>query len=251
MSTYFKNKTNQNSINVQDANTGVKKEKTFFDIVSSPVATIADLGEEVVTGAGKSVEGIVDWGMGVLGTTASIFGAFNTEDALTDAVKYDFAGNHIAKIDDWAEENSWLQGNKVGETIRQVGYGIGGMLPSIAVSVATGGAGAASMGTFMAGAAGQSTEQALYEGADISDATAYGTLSGIVWHPVRFGDIHGAVLRYTRHGQYPQSRGLRIHRTGRTRRTVFLRHEFLYRLRNIHIYKRSGGKGTGHAIRED
>lgn len=183
MSSYFKEKTNKNTVSGQNVtlpNNETKREKSFFDIVSSPVATIADLGEEVTTGAGKAIEGIADLGLGLLGAAANVFGAYKLEDALTRATKYDVAGNTIAKIDDWAEDNSWLQGNKVGETIRQVGYGVGGMLPSIAVGIATGGAStAASMGTFMAGAAGQSAEQALNEGARIDQATAYGTLSGL------------------------------------------------------------------------
>ena len=183
MSSYLKEKSNKNTVSGQNValpNNETKREKSFFDIVSSPVATIADLGEEITTGAGKAVEGIADWGIGLLGTAANVFGAYKLEDALTRAAKYDVAGNTIAKIDDWAEDNSWLQGNKVGETIRQVGYGVGGMLPSIAVGAFTGGAGTvASMGTFMAGAAGQSTEQALNEGARIDQATAYGTLSGL------------------------------------------------------------------------
>lgn len=183
MSSYLKEKSNKNTVSGQNValpNNETKREKSFFDIVSSPVATIADLGEEITTGAGKAVEGIADWGIGLLGTAANVFGAYKLEDALTRAAKYDVAGNTIAKIDDWAEDNSWLQGNKIGETIRQVGYGVGGMLPSIAVGAFTGGAGTvASMGTFMAGAAGQSTEQALNEGARIDQATAYGTLSGL------------------------------------------------------------------------
>ena len=155
----------------------------------SPFTTIADINEDVLSGVGKSLEGIVDYGLGLVGSAASIFGSNDLERALSEAIKYDFTGNTIGKMDDWAEDSSWLSGdNWVSNTVHQVGQGVGGMLPGIAVTLATGGAAApaalASMSgllgtaTFAAGAAGQSTEEALHEGANIGQATAFGTLTG-------------------------------------------------------------------------
>lgn len=147
--------------------------------IISPFTTAFDFAEDVVSGAAKSVEGIVDYGMGLLGSAASFFGSDNLENALTQAAKFDFTGNTISKLDDWAEDSSWLSNDSwLSNTVHQVAEGVGGMLPAIAVGAVTGGAGLASAAVFGAGAAGQSTEQALKEGASIGQATAYGTLSG-------------------------------------------------------------------------
>ena len=155
-------------------------------IITSPFTTAFDISEDIVSGAARGVEGIVDYGMGLLGSAASFFGSDNIEQAISNAIQYDFTGNTFTKIDDWAEDSSWLSGdNKVSNIVHQVGTGIGQMLPAIAVTYFTGGAGAsaaaaslAGTAAFSAGAAGQSTSEALNEGANIKQATAYGTLSG-------------------------------------------------------------------------
>lgn len=163
----------------------VEKNKGFDlgKALISPFTTTFDIFEDVASGAVKSIEGIADIGLGLLGSAASIFGSNDIEKALTEAAKYDFTGNTIGKIDDWAEESSMLSGdNWASNTIHQVGQGVGGMLPSIAVGIATGGLGTiatvAPTATFTLGAAGQSTEEALNKGANIGQATAYGALSG-------------------------------------------------------------------------
>ncbi len=160
------------------------EEDKGFDLgkaLISPFTTIADIKEDILSGAVKSVEGIVDYGLGLVGSAASIFGSDSIENALNEAIKYDFTGNTIGKIDDWAEDSSWLSAdNAVTNTIHQVGQGVGGMLPSIVVAYFSGGASlAASTATFGLGAAGQSTEEAINEGANIGQATGYGTLAGI------------------------------------------------------------------------
>lgn len=198
MSFDFKDRINRN-IAKEQAQKQVKtvsaeSEKTSDDnifskagkILISPFSTVVDFGEDVVSGVSKSLEGIVDYGMGLVGSAASMFGSDSLEKALSEAAKYDFTRNNVSKIDDWAEDSSWLSGdNKISNTIHQVGQGIGGMLPAIAVTYFTGGLGAgaaasslAGTATFATGAAGQSTEEALNEGANIKQATAYGTLSG-------------------------------------------------------------------------
>ena len=182
--------------NLEKRKQGVKTknftEDKGFDLgkaLISPFTTAFDISEDIYSGVGKSLEGIVDYGLGLVGSAASIFGSNDIEKALSEAIKYDFTGNTIGKIDDWAEDSSWLSGdNWVSNTVHQVGQGVGGMLPGIAVTLATGGAAApaalASMSgllgtaTFAAGAAGQSTEESLHEGANIGQATAYGTLTG-------------------------------------------------------------------------
>ena len=163
----------------------VEKNKGFDlgKALISPFTTTFDIFEDVASGTVKTIEGIADIGLGLLGSAASIFGSNDIEKALTEAAKYDFTGNTIGKIDDWAEESSWLSNDTwLANTVHQVGQGVGGMLPSIAVGIATGGLGTiatvAPTATFTLGASGQSTEEALNKGANIGQATAYGALSG-------------------------------------------------------------------------
>lgn len=141
------------------------------------VSTIGDVAGDILTGAGKAIEGIADLGLGAVGSIAGLFGSDSLENALAEAVKYDVAGNTLGKLDESLGSKSLLGDNSI---IHDVASGVGGMLPAIAVTIATGGAGAASMGTFMAGAGGQSTEQALNDGASLRKATLYGAGSGVV-----------------------------------------------------------------------
>lgn len=177
--------------NLERKNQGIKidtskKEDKGFDLgkaLISPFTTTFDFAEDVASGAAKTIEGIVDIGLDLLGSATSIFGSNDIEKALTQASKYDFTGNTIGKIDDWAEDSSWLSNDTwLANTVHQVGQGVGGMLPSIAVGIATGGLGTmatiAPTATFTLGAAGQSAEEALNKGANIRQATAYGALSG-------------------------------------------------------------------------
>lgn len=141
------------------------------------VSTIGDVAGDVLTGAGKTIEGIADLGIGAVGSIAGLFGSDSLENALAEAVKYDVAGNTLGKLDESLGSKSLLGDNSI---IHDVAGGVGGMLPAVAVGIATGGAGFASMGTFMAGAGGQSTEQALNDGASLRKATLYGAGSGVV-----------------------------------------------------------------------
>lgn len=158
------------------------KQNTGYQF-GSILSTIGDIFGDIKVGIGKSVEGIVDYGLGAVGSLAGVFGATNLEDALARAVEYDVTGNTIGKVDDFLGQRSLINNdNKISKIIHGVGQGVGGMLPAIAVSLATGGASLgsqiASSATFGLGAAGQSTEEALNEGASLKQATAYGTLSG-------------------------------------------------------------------------
>jgi hypothetical protein len=140
-------------------------------------STLGDVAGDVITGLGKGVEGIVDLGLGAVGSVAGLFGSDSLENALAEAVKYDVAGNTLGQLDKAIGSKSLLSENSI---IHDVAEGVGGMLPAVAVAYFTGGAGLASMGTFMAGAGGRSTEQALNEGASLGKATLYGVGSGIV-----------------------------------------------------------------------
>ena len=179
----------QEEANIASNNNPTKDYFSDMSLIDIPIklgASLFDLQEEIWTGASKSIEGIVDFGIGGVGALAGLFGNDNLENQLKQAAQYDFTGNTISKMDDFAEEQSIFSlDNTITNTVKQVAGGIGGMLPSILVTVATGGAGAgtlvqqaAGMGTFALGAAGMSEEQALNEGAELGQAFVYGAASG-------------------------------------------------------------------------
>ena len=102
---------------------------------------------------------------------------------LDDIISYDVVGNTVGRVDDLLEPYSLINGdNKISNTIHEVATSAGNMLPSIAVSLIPGlgpvASKALSYATFGAGAGGQAVEEALNEGVDIKNATAYGLLSG-------------------------------------------------------------------------
>lgn len=179
---YKNSGTNSNDYANEQIEKQEPKQNTGYQF-GSILSTIGDIFGDIKVGIGKSVEGIVDYGLGAIGSLAGVFGATNLEDALARAVEYDVTGNTIGKVDDFLGQRSLINNdNKISKIIHGVGQGVGGMLPAIAVSLATGGASLgsqiASSATFGLGAAGQSTEEALNEGASLKQATAYGTLSG-------------------------------------------------------------------------
>ena len=176
MSSYLKRNTSaSNTINPTVEKTNTTKEKNFIDIISTPGATINDLGFRTVKGLGKGIESIGDLALSLIGNVGDIFGSNKIEDALAKAANYDVTSNLMGDVSKNTRENSLLRGNYIGEMIGDTAEGIGFMLPSITVSVATGGGGTA---VFMASAAGQGIEEALNEGASLGQATSYGLLSG-------------------------------------------------------------------------
>ena len=76
--------------NLERKNQGIKidtsnKEDKGFDLgkaLISPITTSFDVTEDILSGATKSLEGIVDYGIGLLGSAASIFGGNDIEKAL-------------------------------------------------------------------------------------------------------------------------------------------------------------------------
>ena len=147
------------------------------------IHTIGDIAANVITGAVKGLEGIYDLGAGIVGAVGGIF-----DDGFQDRVK-----EHIAY--DWTMEtfgNDWQEAlkysyTKDGGIIEGVASGIGQMLPAVAVTIATGGAGvpatvaqAASLATMGASAAGNATEEAFKDGASYYGGLGYGVASGVV-----------------------------------------------------------------------
>ena len=160
-----------------------EKEKNGF---VTALHTAGDVGANLLTGLGKGVEGIVDLFAGIGGAVAGIF-SDDAENAVKDFVAKDWTGELYGNA--WQEglDQSALNGTKAGEIIEGIAQGVGQLLPAVAVSFATAGAGApaavaqlASLGTTIASAAGTGTEQAFQEGASYGKGMAYGAASGAI-----------------------------------------------------------------------
>ena len=149
--------------------------------------TLLDVGGNVSKGVVKSLEGIYDTGVGFVGAVGGWF-SDDFEKKVKDHVAIDATENAFAWLNEVADD-SYI--NEMGETgqniVRGVAQGVGGMLPSIAITAATGGLGAPAavaqglgMGAFALGAAGQSTEEAIKGGAELGNAMLYGAAAGAV-----------------------------------------------------------------------
>lgn len=175
--------------------------------------------KSLARGAIDSVEGIADLGLGVVGGVGGIFSP-KFRKLMKDVVEYDAVQEWIFDpLDDIAED---VRGSRIGEYsyIKEgslpdmVIEGVGGMLPAVAISIATAGLGApaaaagtagtvakvggiagkvglsaakaakvaqvASMATMAAGAAGQATEEAYRDGAGYYGGLGYGITRGAV-----------------------------------------------------------------------
>ena len=145
--------------------------------------TVGDLVANVITGAVKGLEGIADLGIGLVGGIGGIFDG-DFQKRAKNAIAYDWTGETFGNALQEALKYSYTTN---GGIIENVASGIGQMLPSVVVSVATAGAGApaaaaqaASLATLGVSAAGTSTEEAFKEGADYWAGLGYGVASGLV-----------------------------------------------------------------------
>ena len=145
--------------------------------------TVLDVLHNTATGLGKGLEGIVDFGIGLVGGVGGLFSSDFREGA-QDIIEHDFVGESLGanKFQETQLKNSWINNTFV----EDVAQGVGQMLPSVAVTVATGGtAGAtmaaqlAGMGTMAASAAGNATEEAYKDGAGYYEGLGYGTVRGL------------------------------------------------------------------------
>ena len=160
------------------------------------LSTIGDVVGNVLTGAVKGLEGIVDLGIAAVGAVGGIF-SDDFQDTMRQAVSYDFAGEIVGNPLQEAMKYSYLEN---GGIVEQVSSGIGQMLPAVIATIATYGAyggfaaGAsaaqvaaaqaaaqtASLVTLGVSAAGTSTEEAFNEGANYYAGLGYGVASGLV-----------------------------------------------------------------------
>lgn len=145
--------------------------------------TIGDMAANVITGAVKGLEGIYDLGAGIVGAVGGIFDK-GFQDEVKKHISYDWTMETFGN--DWQEALKYSY-TKNGGIVESVASGIGQMLPSVAVTIATGGAGApaavsqmASLATLGASAAGNSTEEAFNDGAGYYAGLGYGLASGAV-----------------------------------------------------------------------
>ena len=183
--------TNISNVQVEDTATQEEKKKASFG--KKVGDTVKDVGGSLGVGATGALENIEDaqinarmTGLGfwdkvragfydIIGqeqkanmirtNTGIMQGIADIEDARTDYGQQ--------KVYDWREKHS--EDSALGETGRQVFESVGGMLPAIAISIPTGGAGA--MTTIGFSSFGGASEQALEEGASYGEASAYGALS--------------------------------------------------------------------------
>lgn len=149
-------------------------------------STVGDLASNIVTGALKGLEGIYDLGAGIVGAVGGIFSS-DFQKAVQDHIAYDFVGTNIGQPLQELTKYSYTNDGWLGQTLEQVASGVGQMLPAVAVTVLTGGAGAsaavsqaASLATLGVSAAGNSTEEAYNDGASYWGGLGYGVASGLV-----------------------------------------------------------------------
>lgn len=153
------------------------------DFFTRAISTVGDISANIITGALKGLEGIYDLGAGIVGAVGGIF-----SDDFQDSVKSHIATDWVGKyIGDPLQELTKYSYTKNGGIIEGVASGIGQMLPAVAVTIATDGAGApaavaqmASLATLGASAAGNATEQAYNDGASYWGGLGYGLASGAV-----------------------------------------------------------------------
>lgn len=160
-----------------------EQEKANQSFLVRGLSTVGDIVANVLTGAVKGLEGIVDLGIGLVGGIGGIFDG-DFQERAKNAIAYDWTGETFGNALQEALKYSYTTN---GGIIENVVSGIGQMLPSVVVSIATAGAGApaavaqaASLGTLGVSAAGTSTEEAFREGADYWTGLGYGAASGLV-----------------------------------------------------------------------
>lgn len=147
------------------------------------LSTIGDLAANVLTGAIKGLEGIYDLGASIVGGVGGLFSK-DFQDSVKEHVSYDWTGEIIGNPLQELTKYSYTDN---GGIIENVASGLGQMLPAVAVTVLTAGAGApaavsqaASLGTLGVSAAGNSTEAAFNDGAGYWQGLGYGIASGAV-----------------------------------------------------------------------
>lgn len=122
---------------------------------------------------GQGVGGVMKFGENFVDYFGTMFGADE------DWIKRDWTQElYMDKLRE-GTKGSFLNDGKFGNMVQSSMFGLGNMLPSVAVSFVPYVGGALSLGSHIVNAAGGSTENALQNGATRDKALLYGTLSGI------------------------------------------------------------------------
>ena len=193
---------NNAEANLRAENTGIQKK---LDTSGSgllragtlgAVDTMAEATHNIIKGAFKSLEGVVDFAANITG----VFGNDDFKNKVQDFVSKNWVGDWYAENIENSDiykrltDDSYLKYGS--ETVQRIGYGVeegvGQMLPTIAL----GALGVGQVGTLAqlgASASGNATESAYQEGANYGEGTAYGILSGAleVATEMMFGGIEG------------------------------------------------------------
>ncbi len=143
------------------------------------LATVGNVVSNILEGAIKSMEGGID-------ATAMLVGLFGAD--VDDFVSYDFTSDIFGTDEENEGLLDWTWGKNLEATsywdndtmVNQVAEGIGGMLPSIALSFIPYAGPILSKVGFFAGAMGNASETALKEGSSYEKALGYGALSGAI-----------------------------------------------------------------------
>jgi len=141
-------------------------------------ATVGDIAGNVISGVSKGLEGIYDFGAGIVGGIGGLFDEDFQED-VRKSIEYDWTAENIADPLNELTKHSYLNDNDVGRFIESVSQGVGQMLPSVAVSLIPGGQGVA-LATMGVSAAGSGTEEAFKDGADYWAGLGYGGVTGAI-----------------------------------------------------------------------
>lgn len=163
-----------------------KENKESMNWFVRGLSTIGDIAANVITGAVKGLEGIYDLGAGIVGAVGGIF-SDDFQDDVQKHIAYDWTSETIGDpMQEWFKYSY----TKDGGIIEGVASGIGQMLPAVAITIATGGAGAGSMVSTVGqiaslaytgvSAAGNATESAYQDGANYYGGLGYGVASGAV-----------------------------------------------------------------------
>ena len=94
----------------------VKEERDSQNFLVRGLSTIGDVVGNVLTGAVKGLEGIVDLGIAAVGAVGGIF-SDDFQDTMRQAVSYDFAGEIVGNPLQEAMIYSYLENGGIGEQI--------------------------------------------------------------------------------------------------------------------------------------
>ena len=154
----------------------IERSKQNFLVRSA--STVGDVVGNVITGALKGIEGIVDFGLAVDGALNPLAYLFDYQDATKEFATKDLVGTYIdAPMEDFFKY-SYTKDGSVGRTVEDVASGVGQLLPAVAAAYFTGGSSLLALGTTAVSAAGNATEQAYQDGAGRYEGLLYGTASG-------------------------------------------------------------------------